>query len=123
MLLSDYGNARKKQTRTDKIPLYMQLFLLAAILAANYIFKLGLNWVDFTIIGIIFFFAFIGYIKGLIGAVFSLAGYVIAVICAVLFAEPVALLVMEKNQNKRDYCKSFGKCVFGFFNTCIQPVH
>ncbi|NLY18590.1 MAG: CvpA family protein [Clostridiaceae bacterium] len=114
MLLSDYGNARKKQTRTDKIPLYMQLFLLAAILAANYIFKLGLNWVDFTIIGIIFFFAFIGYIKGLIGAVFSLAGYVIAVICAVLFAEPVALLVMEKTKIRETIAKALENAYSGF---------
>lgn len=95
MLQNDH---EKKRTRTDRIPLYMLLVLLAVILILNYFFNLGLNTVDFTIIGIIFFCAFIGYIKGLIGAVFSLAGYAIAVVCAVLFAEPVALFVMEKTK-------------------------
>jgi len=112
--MNDYGYAHKKRTRTDKIPLYMLLFLLAAILILNYFLKLGLNWVDFTIIGIIFFCAFIGYIKGLIGAVFSLLGYVIAVICAVLFAEPVALLVMEKTKIGEAVAKALENAYSGF---------
>lgn len=114
MLQNDNGYAQKKRTRTDKIPLYMLLVLLAAILILNYFFNLGLNWVDFTIIGIVFFCAFIGYIKGLIGAVFSLAGYIIAVICAVLFAEPVAMLVMEKTKIGETISKALENAYSGF---------
>jgi len=76
----------------------MLLILLACIIGADWFFKLDLNWVDYTIIGIVFLSAFIGYVKGLISAVFSLVGYVAAVICAVLFSEPVALFIMKNTR-------------------------
>jgi len=98
MQQNGYGFLRKRNTGTEKIPLIMLLVLLACIIGSDWFFKLGLNWVDYTIIGIIFLSAFIGYVKGLIGAVFSLAGYVAAVICAVLFSEQVALLVMKNTR-------------------------
>ena len=53
---------------------------------------------DYTIIGIIFLSAFIGYVKGLISALFSLVGYVAAVVCAVLFSEQVALFIMKNTR-------------------------
>ena len=53
---------------------------------------------DYTIIGVVFFCAFIGYIKGLISAVFSLVGYIAATVCAVLFSDQVARLIMERTQ-------------------------
>lgn len=114
MLQSGYGYTNRKRTRTDKIPLIMLLIFLAGIIIMNYILKLGLNWVDFTIIGIIFFCAFFGYIKGLIGAVFSLAGYIIAVVCAVFLSEPVALFIMEKTQIGEIVAKALEDAYTGF---------
>ncbi|NLG88070.1 MAG: CvpA family protein [Clostridiaceae bacterium] len=93
-----YRSSRRRHTGTDKIPLIMLLILLACIIGADWFFKLDLNWVDYTIIGIVFLSAFIGYVKGLISAVFSLVGYVAAVICAVLFSEPVALFIMKNTR-------------------------
>lgn len=98
MAQDDYGYTQRKRSSTDKIPLIMLLVFLAAIILMDYLFKLNLNWVDYTIIGVVFFCAFVGYVRGLIGAVFSLAGYLAAVVCAVLFSEPVALLIMEKTK-------------------------
>ncbi|NLO40167.1 MAG: CvpA family protein [Ruminiclostridium sp.] len=92
----EYG--QRKRTSTDKIPLIMLLVFLAGIIILDLVFKFGLNWVDYLIIGVIFFSAFIGYIKGLISAIFSLVGYVVAAVCAVLFSEPLAKLIMEKTQ-------------------------
>ncbi len=96
MAQDEYG--RPKRTSTDKIPLIMMLVFLAGIVILDFVFKFGLNWVDYTIIGVIFFFAFIGYIKGLISAIFSLVGYIVAAVCAVLFSEPLAKFIMEKTQ-------------------------
>lgn len=110
----DYGYAHKRPTRTDKIPLFMLLFLLAAIIILNYLLKLGLNWVDFTIIGIVFFSAFIGYIKGLIGAILSLVGYIAAVVCAVFLSEPVAVFVMEKTKIGESVAKALENAYSGF---------
>ncbi|NLM28346.1 MAG: CvpA family protein [Clostridiaceae bacterium] len=98
MQQNGYRSSRRRHTGTDKIPLIMLLILLACIIVADWIFKLGLNWVDYTLIGIIFLSAFIGYVRGLIGAVFSLVGYVAAVICAALFSEPVALFIMKNTK-------------------------
>lgn len=86
------------KTRTDKIPLIMLLVLLGGIVILDLVFKFGLNWVDYTIIGVVFFCAFIGYVRGLVSAVFSLLGYIVATVCSVLFSEPVAKLIMEKTQ-------------------------
>lgn len=96
MSQDEYG--RHKRTSTDKIPLIMLLVFLAGIIIMDFVFKFGLNWVDYTIIGVVFLCAFIGYIKGLVSAVFSLVGYVVAAVCAVLFSEPLAKLIMEKTQ-------------------------
>ncbi len=93
-----YSYTQNKRSSTDKIPLIMLFVFLACIIILDQVMKLGLNWVDYTIIGIVFFSAFIGYVKGLIGAVFSLVGYAAAIVCAVLFSEPVALMIM-KNTN------------------------
>lgn len=93
-----YGYYHRKNSSTDKIPLIMLLIFLVAIVLLDYFLKLGFNWVDYTIIGIVFFCAFVGYLKGLIGAVFSLAGYIAAVVCAVFFSEPLSLLIMEKTR-------------------------
>lgn len=98
MQRNGYGYSRKRHTRTDKIPLIMLLVLLGCIIGSDLLFKLGLNWVDYIIIGIVFLSAFIGYVRGLIGAVFSLVGYVAAVICSVLFSEHVALLIMKNTR-------------------------
>lgn len=96
MSQDEYG--RHKRTSTDKIPLIMLLVFLAGIIILDMIFKLGLNWVDYAIIGVVFFCAFVGYVKGLVSAIFSLIGYVVAAVCSVLFSEPLAKLVMEKTQ-------------------------
>lgn len=115
MLQNDYDYTHKKRhARTDKIPLFLLLSILAAIIILNYFLKFGLNWVDFTIIGIIFFCAFIGYIKGLIGAIFSLTGYIIAVIGAVFLSEPVALFVMEKTKIGETVAKALENAYSGF---------
>lgn len=96
MAQDEYG--RQKRTSTDRIPLIMLGVFLAGIIMLDLVFKFGLNWVDYTIIGVVFFCAFIGYIKGLVSAVFSLVGYVVAAVCSVLFSEPLAKLIMEKTQ-------------------------
>ncbi|HEY8500087.1 MAG TPA: CvpA family protein [Clostridia bacterium] len=98
MQQNEYGFSRRKRTGTEKIPLIMLLVLLICIIGSDWIFKLGLNWVDYTIIGIVFLSAFIGYVRGLIGALFSLVGYVAAVVCAVLFSEHVALFIMKNTR-------------------------
>ena len=98
MQQNGYGFSRKRNTGTEKVPLIMLLVLLACIIGSDWFFKLDLNWVDYTIIGIIFLSAFIGYVRGLIGALFSLVGYVAAVICAVLFSEHVALFIMKNTR-------------------------
>lgn len=89
---------QKKRTSTDRIPLIMLIIFLAGIIILDKVFRFGLNWVDYTIIGVVFFCAFIGYIKGLISAVFSLVGYIAATVCAVLFSDQVARLIMERTQ-------------------------
>lgn len=98
MQQNGYRSSQKRSTGTEKIPLIMLLVLLACIIGSDWFFKLGLNWVDYTIIGIIFLSAFIGYVKGLISALFSLVGYVAAVVCAVLFSEQVALFIMKNTR-------------------------
>ncbi len=98
MSQNEYGYTQKRRSSTDKIPLFMLLIFLAGIILLDKILKFGLNWVDYTIVGIVFFCAFVGYVKGLIGAVFSLVGYVAAVVCAVLFSEPVAVFIMDKTR-------------------------
>lgn len=95
---NEYGSRRR--ISTDKIPLIMLLIFLAGIVLLDYFLHFGLNWVDYTIIGVVFLCAFIGYIKGLISAVFSLVGYIAATVCAVLFSDSVARLIMEKTQIK-----------------------
>lgn len=98
MSRNEYRYGQRQRTSTDKIPLIMLLIFLGGIILLDFFLKLGLNWVDYTIIGIVFFCAFIGYIRGLISAVFSLVGYIAAVVCAVFFSEPVAILIMEKTK-------------------------
>jgi uncharacterized membrane protein required for colicin V production len=101
MAQSGYGGSQRKRTNIDRIPLIMLLILLGGIILMDKIMVLRLNWVDYTIIGIVFFCAFVGYVRGLISTVFSLVGYIVAVICAVLFSEPVAMLIMQKTQISR----------------------
>ena len=96
----------RKSSSTDKIPLIMLLLCLIAIIVLDYFLKWGLNWVDYTIIGVVFFCAFIGYVRGLIRAVFSLVGYIAAVICAVLFSEPLSLFIMEKTKIGENVAKA-----------------
>ena len=109
----------RESSSTDKIPLIMMVFLLAALILLDYFLKWGFNWVDYTIIGVVFLSAFIGYIRGLIKAVFSLAGYIIAVICAVLFSEPVALFIMEKTQIRDSVAKALENAYSNFYRSCI----
>ncbi|NLX77731.1 MAG: CvpA family protein [Clostridiaceae bacterium] len=114
----------RESSSTDKIPLIMMVFLLAALILLDYFLKWGFNWVDYTIIGVVFLSAFIGYIRGLIKAVFSLAGYIIAVICAVLFSEPVALFIMEKTQIRESVAKALENAYSNFtvpaFNQAVD---
>ncbi|NLM10975.1 MAG: CvpA family protein [Clostridiaceae bacterium] len=104
----------RERSSTDKIPLIMLLLFLAAIIALDYFLKWGLNWVDYTIIGVVFFSAFVGYVRGLIKAVFSLVGYIVAVICSVLFSEPVALFIMEKTQIRETIAKALENAYSNF---------
>lgn len=98
MSQDEYGYHQRKRTSTDKIPLIMLGIFLGGIILLDFVMDFGLNWVDYTIIGVVFFCALVGYLKGLISAVFSLVGYIVATVCAILFSEPVAKLIMEKTQ-------------------------
>ena len=98
----------------DRVPLVLLLFVLVAVIVLNYFFSWGFNWVDYTIIGIIFLSAFVGYARGLIRAVFSLVGYIAAVICSVLFAEPVASFIMEKTRISDKIAEALEKVYSGF---------
>ena len=77
------------------MPLIILLVLFTAIILMDYLLKWNLNWVDYTIIGVVFFSAFVGYLRGLIRAVFSLAGY-IAIICVQFYFQNHYLPLMEK---------------------------
>ncbi|HEY8422620.1 MAG TPA: CvpA family protein [Thermoclostridium sp.] len=105
---------QRERSGIDKIPLIILVIALAAILALDYFLKWGLNWVDYTIIGIVFVCAFIGYARGLIKAVFSLVGYVAAVICSVLFSEPVAVYIMEKTKIREAVAKALENAYSSF---------
>ncbi|WP_252891164.1 hypothetical protein [Thermoclostridium stercorarium] len=64
----------RERLNIDRIPIVILMIALAAVVFLNYILQWGLNWIDYTIIGVIFISAFVGYVRGLIKAVFSLAG-------------------------------------------------
>ncbi len=113
MAQDGYGNYRRS-TNIDKMPLVILLLFLIAIILMDFILKWKFNWVDYTIIGIVFFSAFVGYLKGLIRTVFSLAGHIIAIICAVLFSEPLAILIMEKTNISEAVIKALQDAYSGF---------
>lgn len=103
----------REHSDTDRLPLIILVLILAAIILMDFIFKWGLNWVDYTIIGVVFSCAFVGYMKGLIKAVFSLVGYIAAVICSVVFSEPLAVLIMEKTKIREFISKSLENAYSG----------
>ena len=102
----------RERSSTDKIPLIMLLLFLAAIIALDYFLKWGLNWVDYTIIGVVFFSAFVGYVRGLIKAVFSLVGYIVAVICSVFLN--LWLFHYGKNQIRETIAKALENAYSNF---------
>jgi len=114
----------RERASIDKIPLIILVVALAAVLLLDYILKWGLNWVDYAIIGVIFICAFIGYIRGLIKAVFSLVGYIAAVICSVLFSEPVSVFIMEKTSIREAVADALEKAYSSFtvpvFNQAVD---
>jgi len=108
----------------DRIPVIILIVVLAAVILMGYFFKWGFNWVDYTIIGVIFLSAFAGYVRGLVKAVFSLVGYIAAVICSALFSEPVAFFIMEKTQIRDKIAEALEKAYSGFtipaFNDAVD---
>ncbi|ANW98566.1 hypothetical protein CSTERTH_05700 [Thermoclostridium stercorarium subsp. thermolacticum DSM 2910] len=104
----------RERLNIDRIPIVILMIALAAVVFLNYILQWGLNWIDYTIIGVIFISAFVGYVRGLIKAVFSLAGYIAAVVCSALFSEPVALFIMEKTNIRETIVKTLEEAYSGF---------
>lgn len=104
----------RERSDTDRIPLIILIVVIAAAVFLNCFFKWGFNWIDYTIIGAVFISAFAGYSRGLVKTVFSLVGYIAAVICSVLFSEPVAIFIMEKTRIRETVAGAIEKAYSGF---------
>lgn|GEM_PF-277139 len=91
-----YRRPRPANQTASKLPAVILLLAVVLFIAADLLFGFDFNWVDYVIVGIIALFGLKGYLRGLINTVFSLAGYLIGIICAYVFSSKLALLAMEK---------------------------
>ncbi len=89
-----YGRPRPVATSMNRIPLVLLFGVAAAVIMADLILDIGLNWIDYILIGIIALFGLKGYLKGLVNTVFSFVGYFLSLIVAVIFSPKLSLLVM-----------------------------
>jgi len=91
-----YGRPRPVASAVSRMPAVLLFLAVLLFIAADLILKLGFNWVDYVLVTIVALFGFKGYLKGLVNTVFSLGGYIIGLICALIFSPKLALLAMEK---------------------------
>lgn len=89
-----YGRPRPVATIMNRIPLVLLFGVAVAVIMADLILDIGLNWIDYILIGIIALFGLKGYLKGLVNTVFSFVGYFLSLIVAVIFSPKLSLLVM-----------------------------
>jgi len=97
-LRHSYGKPKPVAAAMNRVPIFILLFSVIALIAADLLLGFDFNWVDYTIVIIIALFGLKGYIKGLINSVFSLAGYLIGMIAAYLLSPKVTLLAMQKTK-------------------------
>lgn len=91
-----YGRPKPVASTMNRMPAVLLFLAVALIIAADLIIDIGINWVDYLLIVIIALFGFKGYLKGFVNTVFSLLGYILAYIAAVLFSPKLSLFIMNK---------------------------
>lgn len=91
-----YGRPKPSAASIDRLPLIILFLAVAIFIAADLLLGFDFNWVDYAIVIVVALLGLKGYLKGLINTVFSLLGYVLGVIFAIMFSPKVALFAMEK---------------------------
>ncbi|SHJ15490.1 CvpA family protein [Thermoclostridium caenicola] len=93
-----YGYRRQRPIvdSISRLPIAILFLAVVLFIAADLLFGFDFNGVDYAVVGIIALFGLKGYFRGLINTVFSLAGYILGIICASVFSPKLALLAMQK---------------------------
>ncbi|NMA66721.1 MAG: CvpA family protein [Clostridiaceae bacterium] len=90
-----FGKPRPVAQTMNRMPAVLLLLAVISVVAIDLIFDIGINWVDYILIAIIALFGFKGYLKGLVNTVFSLGGYILALIAAAIFSPKLSLYIMN----------------------------
>jgi len=93
-----YGYRRQRPITDSisKLPAAILFLAVGLFIAADLLFGFKFNGVDYAVVIIIALFGLKGYLRGLFSTVFSLAGYILGIICASVFSPKLALLAMQK---------------------------
>jgi uncharacterized membrane protein required for colicin V production len=91
-----YRRPRPAAQSASKLPAVILFLAVGLFIVADLLFGFDFNWVDYAIVTIIALFGLKGYIRGLVNTIFSLAGYLLGIICAYVFSSRLAFLAMEK---------------------------
>ncbi len=94
LLRYNYGRPRHVATTMNRIPIILLFGVSISVILADLILDIGMNWIDYILIAIIFLFGLKGYLKGLVNTVFSFAGYFLSLIIAMIFSPKLSLFAM-----------------------------
>lgn len=108
-----YNLRRSKANRTNirRTPIILLLLALAALIAADRFIGLGMNGFDYAALVLIALFALKGYLQGLVNTVFSLLGYILGAIGAILFSPSVAAWAMTHTGLGQGLSERLGKLI------------
>lgn len=96
----NYGYVKPKPAASavSRFPAVILFLAVLLFIAADLFLDLGFNWVDYVLVIVVALFGFKGYLRGLANTLFSLGGYVVGLVAAMLFSPKLALLAMEKTR-------------------------
>lgn len=87
---------RTKVIRSNvrRAPVVLMFLSIAALIAADIVFDVGLNGFDIVILVVISLYALKGYLRGIVNTVFSLVSHVAGIVGAILLSPALSALIM-----------------------------
>ncbi len=108
-----HQNRRNKAIRNNvqRTPIVLLILGILAVVAGDIFLDFGLNGFDYAALVILGFFALKGYLQGIINTVFSVVGYVVGAVSAILLSSPAAAWVLEHTDFAEGLAKRLNKMV------------
>ncbi len=96
----NYGRPVPAAAKMNRLPAFLLFLAVLAFVAADLVFDMNFNWVDYTIVIVVALFGFRGYAKGMVNTVFSLVGYLAGIVMAFIFSPKLALMLQNSPLGK-----------------------